>query len=68
MTPEEFLKHAAECQAMAKFSRDNASKHAWQQMAERWVTCAELAKQRTRSIPKREKKYVNVGTCAIYSQ
>jgi hypothetical protein len=68
MTPEEFLEHAAECQAMSKFSRDNASKLEWQQMAERWVTCAELAKQRSRCTPRREKKYVNLGTCAIYSQ
>ena len=45
MTPsEEFLRHAAECESMARFSRDLESKIAWHGMAERWSRCAELAK------------------------
>jgi hypothetical protein len=39
---EEFLRHAAECQQMAKFTRDPASKAAWSRMAERWLRCAEV--------------------------
>ena len=40
--PEEFLKHAAECELMAKFTRDPKNKAAWSRMAERWLRCAEL--------------------------
>jgi len=42
---EEFLRHAAECTSMAKFSRDPHSKAVWSGMAQRWVRCAELAKK-----------------------
>jgi hypothetical protein len=66
MMPEDFLKHAAECQYMAKFSRVSENKLSWLRMADRWTRCAELAKQRNPSTPRRA--YVNVGTCALYSQ
>jgi hypothetical protein len=39
---EEFRRHAAECQQMAKFTRDPASKATWSRMAERWLHCAEV--------------------------
>jgi len=39
---EEFLRHAAECELMAKFARKPEDKVTWSQMAERWVRCAEL--------------------------
>jgi hypothetical protein len=39
--PDEFLKHAAQCQQMAKFTRDTESKATWMRMAERWRRCAE---------------------------
>ncbi len=42
---EEFLRHAAECEHMARFSRDPQSRAVWHGMAERWNRCAELAKQ-----------------------
>jgi hypothetical protein len=38
---EEFLRHAADCQKMAKFTRDPGSKATWNRMAERWQRCAE---------------------------
>jgi hypothetical protein len=38
---DEFLRHAADCQQMAKFTRDPASKATWSRMAERWLQCAE---------------------------
>jgi hypothetical protein len=38
---EEFLRHAADCQRMAKFTRDPLSRATWNRMAERWVSCAE---------------------------
>jgi len=40
--PEEFLKHAAECELMAKFSRRREDKETWRRMAERWLRCADL--------------------------
>jgi hypothetical protein len=67
MRPEEFLRYAAECREMEKFSRDRSSKRVWQDMAQRWTTCAEQARQRSLSPPK-PRKYVNVGSCSIYSQ
>ena len=39
--PDEFLKHAAQCEQMAKFTRDTESKATWKRMAERWRRCAE---------------------------
>ena len=41
---EEFLRHAADCQRMAKFTRDPTSKVTWTRMAERWIRCAEVFK------------------------
>ena len=61
MMPEDFLKHAAECQYMAKFSKDSENKLTWLRMADR-IQCAELAKQRNPSPSRRA--YVNIGTCA----
>ena len=34
---DEFLRHAADCQQMARFTRDPASKATWSRMAERWL-------------------------------
>jgi hypothetical protein len=39
---DEFLRHAAECELMAKFARKPEDKTTWRQMAERWLRCAEL--------------------------
>src|SRR5262245_59099719 len=39
--PDELLKHAADCEQMAKFARDAESKATWNRMAERWRRCAE---------------------------
>ncbi len=39
---EEFLRHAAECEFMAKFTHDPESRATWNHMAQRWVRCAEL--------------------------
>lgn len=42
---EEFLRHAADCEHMAKFAHDRQSKAVWNGMAERWLRCAEVAKK-----------------------
>ena len=38
---EEFLRYAADCERMAKFTRDPESKATWIRMAARWLDCAE---------------------------
>ena len=43
VTSEVFIRHAAECEYMAKRSRDREDKELWRRMAERWIRCAELA-------------------------
>ena len=40
---EEFLRHAAECEEMARLTRDLESKATWRRMAERWRRCAEVS-------------------------
>jgi hypothetical protein len=39
---EKFLRFAAECELMAKFTRSRENKTIWTRMAERWVRCARL--------------------------
>jgi hypothetical protein len=39
---EKFLRFAAECEVMAKFTRSRENKAVWTRMAERWVRCAQL--------------------------
>ena len=41
LPPEEFLKHAADCEKMARSTRDPRSRATWNRMAERWRQCAE---------------------------
>jgi hypothetical protein len=38
---DEFRRHAADCERMAKFTRDPQSKETWNRMAQRWAECAE---------------------------
>jgi hypothetical protein len=45
---EQFLRFAAECESMAKFTRNPENKPIWRRMAERWVRCAELAERHSR--------------------
>lgn len=43
MTPsEQFLRHAAECEAMSQFTSSAESRAVWKRMAERWIRCAAL--------------------------
>ena len=43
MTPSEhFLRQAAECELMSKFTPSVENKAAWKRMAARWIRCAEL--------------------------
>jgi hypothetical protein len=49
-TAAEFRKHAADCNKMAKVSRDLETKGVWQRMAERWLLCAKLAEEDDQSL------------------
>jgi hypothetical protein len=44
---EVFIRHAAECEYMAKRSRDPQNREVWRRMAERWIRCAELAERQS---------------------
>jgi hypothetical protein len=65
MTPsnpsEHFLRHAAECESMAKFSHDPRNKAVWHGMAERWMRCAELAKVHGAMQPRSKAKTIRKG-------
>jgi hypothetical protein len=50
---DEFLKHAAECQKMAKFTRDPESKATWSRLAARWIDCAERFKSQSEGAHRR---------------
>ena len=41
-TPDRFLRFAAECEAMAKFSLSSENRAVWRGLAQRWIRCAEL--------------------------
>lgn len=42
ITSDRFLRFAAECEAMAKFTHSRESRATWNQIAQRWLRCAEL--------------------------
>ena len=39
---EKFLRFAAECELMAKFTHSRENRAVWTRMAERWLRCAQL--------------------------
>jgi hypothetical protein len=53
---DEFLRHAADCQQMAKFTRDPSSKATWNRMAERWLDCAERVTSQSEAIKRNPAK------------
>ena len=42
---EKFVRFAAECELMAKFTRSPENRTVWTRMAERWMRCARLYDQ-----------------------
>ena len=55
---ETFRQHAADCRSMAKIASDPASRETWNQMAERWMRCAqhaEMSEQEERRRDPRQK-------------
>ena len=45
-TSDRFLRLAAECEVMARFSRTPETRAVWSGLAQRWVRCAKLVDQR----------------------
>jgi hypothetical protein len=41
---QDFLNHANECQQMARSKRDAKAKATWKRLAERWLRCADIAR------------------------
>jgi hypothetical protein len=48
-TSEKFLRFAAECEVMAKFTRSAESRATWSRLAERWIRCAEMVERHASS-------------------
>jgi hypothetical protein len=46
---ERFLKFAAECESMAKFTTSAENRSTWHRLAERWIRCAELSERQNSS-------------------
>ena len=42
---DEFRRHADECSKLAKQARTSSDRKIWQQMAARWVQCAEVVER-----------------------
>jgi len=55
ITSERFLRFAAECEVMAKFTSSQENRTAWNEIAERWVRCAELLERQDSDALKRRK-------------
>ena len=59
--PEEFLKHAGECEIMAKFTRDLQSRATWMGMADRWRRRAVIAKRQSSLVRPRKQARSSVS-------
>jgi hypothetical protein len=44
---EDFVRRAAECELMAKFTHLSENRAVWIRMAQRWLRCAELNDRQT---------------------
>ena len=62
---EEFLRHAADCQRMAKFTHDPTSKVTWTRMAERWFVAPRCSRARARPQSRRNGSVPTPPTCTI---
>jgi hypothetical protein len=63
---ERFLRFAAECELMAKATRNPKNKTVWRGIAERWTRCAELV-ERQNSLAKDARSMKHHGKAALAS-
>jgi hypothetical protein len=54
--PDDFLKHALDCERLAKFTRDPESRATWNRMAERWRRCASIFSEESVAARNRSRK------------
>jgi hypothetical protein len=47
---EKFIRFAAECELMAKFTHNPENKTVWTRMAERWLRCAQLYERESSAV------------------
>jgi hypothetical protein len=47
---DKFLRFAAECESMAKFTRSAESRATWSGLAERWIRCAQLVERQSAAL------------------
>jgi hypothetical protein len=47
---DKFLRFAAECESMAKFTRNAESRATWNGLAERWIRCAQLVERQSAAL------------------
>jgi hypothetical protein len=62
-TTDRFLRFAAECEVMAKYTRSPQDKAVWNGLAQRWLRCAELMDQEHASVhharpPRRQRSFL----------
>jgi hypothetical protein len=62
-TTDQFLRFAAECEVMAKFTRSAENRAVWTGLAQRWMRCAELMEHKHANLhqpppPKRQRSFV----------
>jgi hypothetical protein len=55
ITSERFVRFAAECEVMAKFTPNRENRMVWNQIAQRWLRCAELLDRRDADARERRK-------------
>jgi hypothetical protein len=64
-TSDRFLRFAAECEVMAKFTRSRENKEVWNGLAQRWLKCAELMGQENSMVHQRNSERRHRG--AVHS-
>ncbi len=66
-TPDRFLRFAAECEAMAKFSRSPENRAVWSGLADRWIRCAKLLDHQDSEYHSRRRRSLKRQPKAEYS-
>lgn len=56
MSVEHFQRYAAECEAMARGTRNPRDKEVWTGLAQRWLKCAALMEREEADVHARRKK------------
>jgi len=56
MSVGQLRRFAAECEAMAKGTRDSRNKEVWMGLAQRWLRCAALIEREESDVRARRKK------------